>query len=90
MTVIVCTYANCANNLMKENFNSSIGVHEESSRARLETQTVALARQGVESHIFIGDSKHMPPMITVHNINKYRSTTAVAGLTIFMDKGEKL
>ena len=75
---------------MKENFNFSIDVHEELSRVRLGTQTVALIYRSVEAHIFIRDPKHTPPMITADHINEYRSTAAVAGLTTFVDKGNKL
>ena len=72
---------------MKENFNFSI---EESGRARLGTQTVALVHRGVEAHIFIRDPKHTPPMITADHINEYRSTAAADGLTILVDKGNKV
>jgi hypothetical protein len=42
------------------------------------------------STMFIGDPKHMPPMVNADHINEYRSSTAVAGLTILVDKGNKL
>ena len=71
--VIACTHVNCANDLMKENLNFSIGVHEESSRARLGTQTAALVHRGVEAHIFIGDPKHIVKGLVRDNNKRRRS-----------------
>lgn len=47
MTVLARIYVNCTNGLMKENFNFSIGIHGESSQARLRTQAAALVYRGV-------------------------------------------
>jgi superfamily I DNA and/or RNA helicase len=90
MDVIACTYVNCASELMKENFEFTVGIHEESSRAKLGTQTCALVYEGVKAHIFIGDSKQMPPMTTADHFNEHRHTAAASGLITLIEQACKV